>query len=207
MVEVSSEPGEWSVMGQVIVSNLMTLDGHLAGPGGDVMVLPFEDNDSFSTHNLGLLLDAETLLLGATTYIGMRDYWPPVKDDESQPEVERAISRRNDEIAKVVVSDSLTSDDTDPWRETTTIVPRKEAHDTIAKLRRGGTDVVTFGSVTLVNDLLAAGLVDELQFLVGGGVLLEGVPAFSQRPARALHLVEARKIRGTNTALLRYSLQ
>ena len=194
-------------MGKVIVSNLMTLDGQLAGPGGDVMVMPFEDNDSFSVHNLGLLLDAETLLLGATTYIGMRDYWPPIKDDESQPEVERAISRRNDEIAKFVVSDSLTSDDTEPWRETTTIVPRAEAHDRIAELRDGADDLVTFGSVTLVNDLLAAGLVDELQFMVGGGVLLDGLPAFSQRPAQALHLVEARKIRGSNTALLRYALE
>jgi dihydrofolate reductase len=195
-------------MGKVIVSNLMTLDGHVAGPGGDVMVLPFEDNDTFSVHNLGLLLDSETLLLGATTYIGMRDYWPPVKDDESQPEVERAISRRNDEIDKIVVSDSLTDDDTGPWSATTTIVPRDEAHDMIAELRNDGTgDLVTFGSVTLVNDLLAAGLVDELQFLVGGGVLLDGVPAFSQRPAQALHLVDARKIRGSNTALLRYALQ
>ena len=195
-------------MGRVIVSNLMTLDGRVAGPGGDVMVMPFEDNDSFSVHNLGLLLDAETLLLGATTYIGMRDYWPPIKDDESQPEVERAISRRNDEIDKIVVSDSLTSDDTGPWAETTTIVPRDDAHDRLAELRSNGAgDLVTFGSVTLVNDLLAAGLVDELQFLVGGGVLLDGVPAFSQRPAQALHLVDARKVRGTNTALLRYSLQ
>jgi dihydrofolate reductase len=203
-----SNEGSVVVMSKVIVSNLMTLDGHVAGPGGDVMVMPFEDNDSFSAHNLGLLLDAGTLLLGATTYIGMRDYWPPIKDDESQPEVERAISRRNDEIAKVVVSDSLSIDDTGPWKETTTIVPRAEAHDTIAELRRDGTDdIVTFGSVTLVNDLLAAGLVDQLQFLVGAGVLLDGIPAFSLRPAKALHLVEARQIRGSNTALLRYSLQ
>lgn len=195
-------------MSQVIVSNLMTLDGRVAGPGGDVMVLPFEDNNLFSTHNLGLLLDCGTLLLGATTYVGMRDYWPPIKDDESQPEVERAISRRNDEIAKIVVSDSLTDDDTDPWQETTTIVPRAEAHEMIAELRRDGAeDLVTFGSVTLVNDLLAAGLVDQLLFLVGAGVLLDGVPAFSERPAQALHLVEARKIRGSNTALLRYALE
>jgi dihydrofolate reductase len=195
-------------MGKVIVSNLMTLDGRVAGAGGDVMVLPFEENNLFGTHNLGLLLDAGTLLLGATTYVGMRDYWPSIADDESQPEVERAISRRNAEIAKIVVSDSLTSDDTGPWEKTTTIVPRAEAHDRIAELRRDSTeDVVTFGSVTLVNDLLAAGLVDQLQFLVGAGVLPDGVPAFSKPPAQALNLVEARRIPNSNTALLRYSLE
>jgi len=193
-------------MGKVIVSNLMTVDGYVAGAGGDVMSLPFDD--SFSPHNLGLLLDAGTLLFGATTYAGMRDYWPSIVDDEDQPAVERAIARRNDEIAKVVVSDSLTVDDTKPWEETTTILRRDEAHEKIAELKRDEIDnILTFGSITLVNDLLAAGLVDELQVLVGAGVLLDGVPAFSEQPAQELTLVEARKLRGSNTALLRYALE
>jgi dihydrofolate reductase len=193
-------------MSKVIVSNLMTVDGYAAGEGGDVMALPFDD--SFSTHNLGLMQAAGTLLYGATTFAGMRDYWPAILDDESQPQLERDIARRNEEMDKVVVSDSLTSDDTGPWRETTTIVGRAEAHDKVAELRRDGSDdILTFGSITLVNDLLAAGLVDELQVLVGAGVLIEGVPAFSQPPSQALRLVEARQLPDSNTALLRYSLQ
>ena len=193
-------------MSKVIVSNLMTVDGYVAGPGGDVMALPFDD--SFSTHNLGLMQAAGTMLYGATTYAGMRDYWPSVLDDESQPQLERDIARRNQEMEKVVVSDSLTSDDTGPWRETTTIVSRAEAHDKIAELRRDGTeDILTFGSITLVNDLLAAGLVDELQVLVGAGVLVDGVPAFSQLPTQTLRLAEARQLPDSNTALLRYALE
>ncbi len=193
-------------MSKVIVSNLMTVDGYVAGPGGDVMALPFDD--SFSTHNLGLMQAAGTMLYGATTYAGMRDYWPSVLDDQSQPQLERDIARRNQEMEKVVVSDSLTSDDTGPWRETTTIVSRAEAHDKIAGLRRDGTeDILTFGSITLVNDLLAAGLVDELQVLVGAGVLVDGVPAFSQLPTQTLRLAEARQLPDSNTALLRYALE
>ena len=193
-------------MAKVIVSNLMTVDGYVAGPGGDVMSLPFDD--SFSTHNLGLMQAAGTLLYGATTYAGMRDYWPSVRDDESQPQLERDIAQRNHEMQKIVVSDSLTSDDTGAWKETTTIVRRAEAHDTIAELRRDGTDdILTFGSITLVNDLLAAGLVDELQVMVGAGVLIDGVPAFSQLPTQTLRLAEARQLPDSNTALLRYSLE
>ena len=193
-------------MSKVIVSNLMTVDGYVAGKGGDVMALPFDD--SFSTHNLGLVQAAGTLLYGATTYAGMRDYWPSVLDDESQPQLERDIAQRNQEMDKVVVSDSLTSDDTGPWRETTTIVGRADAHDKIAELRRDGTDdILTFGSITLVNNLLAAGLVDELQVLVGAGVLIDGVPAFSQLPAQTLRLAEVRQLPDSNTALLRYSLE
>ncbi len=193
-------------MSKVIVSNLMTVDGYVAGPGGDVMVLPFDD--SFSTHNLGLMQAAGTLLYGATTYAGMRDYWPAILDDESQPQLERDISRRNNEMPKLVVSDSLTSADTGPWRETTTILRRAEAHDRIAEFRRDGADdILTFGSITLVNDLLAAGLVDELQVLVGAGVLTDGVPAFSGIPVQGLRLVEARQLPDSNTALLRYALE
>jgi dihydrofolate reductase len=193
-------------MSKVIVSNLMTVDGYVAGPGGDVMALPFDD--SFSVHNLGLMQAAGTLLYGAKTYAGMRDYWPSIAADESQPELERDIARRSNEIAKLVVSDSLTSNDTASWNETTTIVRRAEAHDRIAELRRDGTDdILMFGSITLVNDLLAAGLVDELQVLVGAGVLVDGVPAFSGIPAQALRLVEARQLPDSNTALLRYALE
>ena len=136
-------------MSKVIVSNLMTVDGYVAGPGGDVMALPFDD--SFSTHNLGLMQAAGTLLYGATTYAGMRDYWPSVLDDESQPQLERDIARRNHEMEKVVVSDSLTSDDTGPWRrDDDDRLQSDEAHDKIAELRRDGTDnILTFGSITL----------------------------------------------------------
>jgi dihydrofolate reductase len=192
-------------MAKVIVSNLMSVDGYAAGPGGDVMVLPFDD--SFSAHNLELMQAAGSLLYGATTYAGMRDYWPSILDDESQPQLERAIARRNAEMEKLVVSDSLTSDDTGPWNETTTIIRRAEAHSTIAELRRVGTDdILTFGSITLVNDLLAAGLVDELQVLVGAGVVVDGVPAFAQPPSQTLRLAEARQLPDSNTALLRYVL-
>ncbi|MGH3474759.1 MAG: dihydrofolate reductase family protein [Aeromicrobium sp.] len=193
-------------MSRVIVSNLMSVDGYAAGPGGDVMVLPFDD--SFSTHNLELMQSAGTLLYGATTYAGMRDYWPAILDDESQPQLERDIARRNNDMEKLVVSDSLTNDDTGPWNETTTIIRRAEAHATIAELRRAGTDdILTFGSITLVNDLLAAGLIDELQVLVGAGVLVDGVPAFSQLPTQTLRLAEARQLPDSNTALLRYTLE
>jgi hypothetical protein len=63
-------------------------------------------------------------------------YWPAVADDPAQPEVERAISRRHHDLEHLVVSDSLTPDETGPWRETTRIVRRDEARHAIAEARR-----------------------------------------------------------------------
>jgi hypothetical protein len=99
-------------MRKLIVSNLISLDGYAAGPGGDVMALPFDT--TFSDYNLELMQAADTLVSGATTYRGFVSYWPPVADDPAQSEVERAISRRHRELEHLVVSDSLNADETGP---------------------------------------------------------------------------------------------
>ena len=74
----------------------------------------------------------------------------------------------------------------------------------IAKAKDGG--LVAFGSMTTWNDLLVAGLVDELHMMVGAGVLVDGVPAFSGRPPGPMRLTGARQLGDSNLALLLYSL-
>jgi dihydrofolate reductase len=192
-------------MRKLIVSNLISLDGYASGPGGDVMALPFDT--TFSEYNLELMQAADTLVSGATTYRGFLSYWPPIADDPDQPEVERAISRRHSELEHLVVSNSLTVEETGPWRENTRIVGRDEAPDAIAQAKESeGATLLVFGSMTTWNGLLAAGLVDELHMMVGAGVLIDGVPAFSVRPPGPIRLTGARRLGDSNIALLLYSL-
>ena len=192
-------------MRKLTVSNLISLDGYASGPGGDVMALPFDT--TFSDYNLELMQAADTLVSGATTYRGFVSYWPQVADDPAQPDVERAISRRHFELEHLVVSDSLTADETGPWRENTRIVRRDKARDAIAQAKKGeGGALLALGSMTTWNDLLAAGLVDELHMIVGAGVLVDGVPAFSIRPSGPMRLTGARQLGDSNIALLLYSL-
>ncbi len=192
-------------MRKMIVSNLISLDGYASGPGGDVMALPFDT--TFSDYNLELMQAAHTLVSGATTYRGFLSYWPPIADDLAQPEVERAISRRHGELEHLVISNSLTAEETGPWRERTRIVPRDEALNAVAQAKEGedGT-LLVFGSMMTWNSLLAAGLVDELHMMVGAGVLTDGVPAFSVRPPGPMVLTEARPLGDSNIAVLTYSL-
>ena len=191
-------------MRKVVVTILMSLDGYVAGPGGDVMVLPLDE--SFSAYNVERMRQADTILLGRTTYEGFRDYWPAVVDDESQPAVEREISSINNSIEKVVVSDTLTEAGTGPWVDTTRIVKRAEAHDVVRELRAGdGGDILMFGSVTLWNDLFAHGLVDELHLMVGNAPIGGGLPAFSAGSER-LELLEVRQLDGSQNVLLRYAV-
>jgi dihydrofolate reductase len=204
-------------MRKLIVTNIVSLDGYYEGPGRNVMVLPMDSN--FDAYNAERLRTADTMLLGRTTYEGMKGFWPLVGD---HPEVaaeqlgmpvervatptHREISRRQNEIDKVVVSDSLTAAETDPWRDTTRIVRRAEAHEQIGELKRGaGKDILVFGSRTLWNDLLAAGLVDELHLIVGGVVLGGGTPAFAPAPVAPLRLIGTRTWDGSNNVLVQYA--
>jgi len=192
-------------MRKLIVCNIMSLDGYFEGPGGDVMALPMDG--FFDEHNLERLRAADTLLLGATTYAGLKGYWPAVAANPDVAELHRETGQRNNEIQKVVVSDALTPDDTAPWTETTTIVPRADARQAVAELKdQPGKDILMFGSRTLWNDLLVAGLVDELHLMVGATVLGGGTPAFGAGPVPPLRLVNTRRRDGSDNLLLRYEV-
>jgi dihydrofolate reductase len=192
-------------MRKLIVCNIISLDGYYEGPGGDVMAMPFDEG--FDAYNAERLRAADTLLLGRKSYEGFRSYWPSIADDADRPAVEREISRLNNAIDKVVVSDTLTPDRTAPWHNTR-IVGRADAYRQITELKAGpGRDVLVFGSHTLWNDLLAHGLVDELHLMIGAGVLAAGTPAFESRPPASFRLIDTRTWDGSGLVLVRYAVE
>lgn len=192
-------------MRKLIVCNIVSLDGFFSGPGGNVMAMPFDDG--FSDYNAERLRAADTLVLGRASFVMFRSYWPAVAQDASQPAVEREISRLNTAMEKVVVSDSLEPGDAGGWGPTR-VVRRADAHAEIAALKgRPGRDILVFGSHLLWNELLASGLVDELHFMIGAGVVGEGVRAFEARPPGRLRLLEARAFDGSSLLLARYAVE
>lgn len=195
-------------MRKLIVCILTSLDGYASGDGDNMMVMPVDH--SFSEYNVTRLRSAETLLLGASTFRGFASYWPSIESDETQPPIEREISSINNRIQKVVVSDSLTPEDASAWRDSTEIVGRADANRRVAELKNGeGGDILTFGSITLWNYLLAAGLVDELHLTVGAGAIGGGKPAFTapyggQAFDGELTLTAARQLEGSQNIVLTY---
>lgn len=191
-------------MRKLIVCNIMSLDGYYEGPDKNVMALPFDQ--AFDAYNAERLRSADTLLLGRVTYEQFRSYWPPLAEDEGARPVVREISRRNTAIDKVVVSDSLTPEQTAPWHNTR-IVGRDEAHERIAELKREpGNDILVFGSHALWNDLLVAGLVDELHMMIGPALLGAGTPVYEGGTPVRLRLLEARGLPDSALVLARYGV-
>ena len=196
-------------MGKLVVSNAMSLDGYYEGPGKNVMALfdyrlDYPTDESFDAYNAERLREADTLLLGRVSYDGFKGFWPSVADDPDATPIQQEISRLNNAIEKVVISDTLTSEETDPWHNTR-IISRADAHEQIAELKRqAGKAILVFGSRTLWNDLLANDLVDELHLMIGPVVLSAGTPLFDGQPAVSLRLIDTRMWDGSGNVLVRY---
>lgn len=126
-------------------------------------------------------------------------------DDHNATPTNREISRLDNAIEKVVISDSLTAALTEPWRNNTRIISRAVAHEQIAALKhQPGKDILDFGSHTLWNDLLAHGLVDELHLMVGAVILGAGTPVFDGQPPVSLRQIDTRVWDGSNNILVWY---
>jgi dihydrofolate reductase len=198
-------------MRKLIVSNAMSLDGYYEGPGKNVMALfdyrwDYPTDESFDAYNAQRLRAADTLLLGRVSYDGFKGFWPSVADDPNATPLQWEISHLNNAIEKVVISDTLTSEETDPWHNTS-IIGRADAHQRIAELKgQSGKDILVFGSRTLWKDLLAKDLVDELHLMIGPVVIGAGTPLFDEQPAVTLRLIDTRTWDDSGNVLLRYEV-
>jgi dihydrofolate reductase len=192
-------------MRKLIVVTFMSLDGFYEGPGKDVMALPMDV--TFSEYNLERMRAADTVLLGAETYEGGSDFWPPQKDNASAPPSDQEFSRLYEDIEKVVVSDHASlPQEGHPWAGTTRMVKREYAREEIARLKeQEGGEIVMWGSRILWNDLLVHGLVDELHVIVGAALLGSGTRTFGDFAA-PLRRMETRPFDGSDSVLIRYEV-
>jgi len=198
-------------MRKLIVVNIMSLDGYYEGPGKNVMVMPMDG--AFDTYNLERMQGADTVLLGGNSYRMFSSFWPAMADHPDASPTNREFSRLYNSVQKVAVSNGLSLDESDAWRDTTTIIDGNRAYDEIAALKRTpGKDIVMYGSRVLWNDLLAHGLIDELHFMIGNVVLGGGSPIFVEPiayndPKLTLRHIDTRKFEGSENILMQYKVE
>jgi dihydrofolate reductase len=144
---------------------------------------------------------ADTALFGRVTYQMFARHWPKVAENPDASKEERATADELDEMTKIVFSKTLA--------ELTWVNSKLVKGDLIKevrKLKQGeGSEIIIFGSGTIVQQLADAGLIDEYLLLVTPVVLGSGKSMFTDVKRFSLKLVEARGFASGNV-MLHYSM-
>jgi dihydrofolate reductase len=172
-------------MGKLVVTEFITLDGVVEDPGGSEgsavggFAFKFDRGEAGNRLKLDELMASDAQLLGRVTYEGFAAAWPGRPSDP--------FSDRMNGMPKFVVSSTLTEP---TWNNTTVIAGDLRAEVSKLKEQFDG-DILVAGSVTLVQGLLAADLVDELHLMVFPLVAGAGKRLFAEGTAStSLKLVE-----------------
>jgi dihydrofolate reductase len=163
------------IMRKLITTHWITLDGYIAGPDGEMDWLL--GDEEMSDYEIGLVSDADTLMLGRQTYLDFAGYWPATARNPDAAPWERTYAGKVDALKKVVVSRTLKQA---VWKEAE-IWPELSPAP-IDDLKAGGDkSIVMYGSADVVQQLANMGRVDEYHLLVhpvilgAGRLLLENI--------------------------------
>lgn len=185
-------------MRKVIVSNLVSLDGLIAAPGGDLSWFAVGP-EFFADYHDGLIASMGAILYGRVTYEMMRDYWT---DPKAGTENDPLLVQKMNELPKYVFSRTLKKADWGRWDNASVFSDPVVA---VKKLKSStGGEMVIIGSGGLVSALAPHGLIDEYRFLVNPSILGQGTPMFRGLQARVpLELIGSR-VYDRNVVMLTY---
>jgi dihydrofolate reductase len=191
---------------RIVVSEFTSLDGVVQAPGGAEedtsggfrhggWSMQFFDPDVMGPVITEFAERSEALLQGRRTYQVSAAAWPERHGDPFADWINAA--------PKYVVSDTLRESDI-TWKPTEIV----RGADLVAKVsalrERPGGDVYVYGSLTLAQTLLAAGLVDELVLMIEPITLGGGKRLFpDDGEARRFELVSAQTA-ATGVQVCRY---
>lgn len=161
-------------MRRIIMTMWISLDGFIAGPHDDMSWVRVDQ--ALGTYEDNLVSAADTLLLGRVTYQSFAGAWPAVPESLSASDGEKAYARKLNQMRKIVYSRTL---DRAEWNNSTLV--HELNPDAIVELKREpGANIVMYGSASIVQRLMAHGLIDEYHLLIHPVVLGGGKRLFNE---------------------------
>jgi len=184
-------------MGKIVVTEFLSLDGVMEGPGGDndfirgAWSFEFDRGEEGNRFKTDETMEADGLLLGRRTYEGFANAWPSRRGE---------FADKFNSMPKYVISSTLTAPS---WTNTTVL--GGDLVEEVTKLRDAdGGHYIVHGSAQLVQGLLEADLVDELRLMVFPVILGTGKKLFGDTTdARRMKLTHS-SVAGDGVALLVY---
>jgi len=192
-------------MRRIVMINWVSVDGLFAGPNGEIdwMVRDPEVDkalhgpraDKTPSESAG----SDTMLLGNVTYTMFENSWPQIAKDPNAPEALHKMADEVNGMTKLVFSRTRKEA---PWENSKLL--RGNLLEEVEKLKQSeGTDIIIFGSGTIVQQLSNAGFIDEYFVVMTPVVLGKGKALFQDVKKLNLKLLESRSFQSGNV-LLRY---
>ncbi len=184
---------------RIVVTEFVSLDGVMEAPGGEPdfkypsWTFEFERGDDGNDFKLEETRKADALLLGRKTYDSFAGAWPE-RDGE--------FAEKFNAMPKFVVSTTL--GDAELWNNTTVL----DSGDATAQVRElkdsfeGELQVP--GSHRLVQELIAADLVDQVNLMVFPVILGTGKRAFEETPDRRNLKLTSSQVVGDGVLVVTY---
>jgi dihydrofolate reductase len=168
-------------MRRIVAGMFMALDGVVEAP--DQWHFPYFNEEMGAA--VGRMLDqADTMLIGRVTYDSFAGAWP---DREAAGEEDAGFAKQLGDARKIVVSHQ---DLTFTWRNSEQLQGDLVEFVTALK-QEPGRDIGMSGSPSIVRQLLAAGLLDELHLLVHPIAVGHGIRLFDEGETIPLRLLSS----------------
>jgi dihydrofolate reductase len=189
---------EEDVMGRIVVTEFISLDGVIEAPGGGEgykyggWTFEIDRGDEGNQFKLDETMNSAALLLGRRTYEGFAAAWPE-RDGE--------FADKFNSMPKYVVSSTLRDPE---WTNSTVL--SGDVVDEVTKLKREqGGDIVVHGSAQLVRSLIENDLVDELRLMVFPVVLGAGKRLFGETTDKKRLQLSSSTVVGDGVAIQVYT--
>jgi dihydrofolate reductase len=156
-------------MRKLVVTENITLDGVIDATEGWFEAF---DEDVDQSDVIAALREqqeaADAVLFGRQTFEDMRGFWPLQTDDQT------GVTEYLNKVQKYVVSSTMK----DPEWARTTVLSGELKGEIEGLKSQTGKDIVATGSIQLVHNLIALGLVDEYRLFVYPVVIGKGARLF-----------------------------
>ena len=185
------------VAGTIVVTEFVSLDGVMQAPGGEPFKyegwsFEYDRGDDGNQFKLDETMQSDGLLIGRRTYESFAGAWP---------EREGPFAEKFNSMPKFVVSTTLK----DPDWNNTTVLDSGDATAQVRKLKEEfDGELQVPGSHQLVQELIEADLVDQVNLMVFPVILGTGKRAFEETPDRRNLKLKESKVVGDGVLVLIY---
>ena len=182
---------------RITVTEFVSLDGVMEAPGGEDFKYPgwsfeFDRGDDGNQFKLDETMSADALLIGRRTYESFAGAWPNREGE---------FADKFNTMPKFVVSTTLG----EPEWNNTTVLDSGDATAQVRKLKEEfDGEIQVPGSHRLVQELIEADLVDQINLMVFPVILGTGKKAFEETPDRRSFKLKESKVVGEGVLVLVY---